>query len=71
MNDELFTIPETLSPRLAWMRDNGISTREIQVLVPQKAWQAEGASVFSTAENEQDALVSLARKMGIRLWNGA
>lgn len=64
MNDNLFDIPETKSPRLIWMERHGIKTQEIK-----GSWAAT-ASIFScNGDTENDAIVSLAKKMNIKLWN--
>jgi hypothetical protein len=73
---ELFETPETLSPRLAWMREHGIS-------VHHQKWETSGGEIthrFKAVHlpsgtvsiwecSEHDALVSLASKINLKLWN--
>jgi hypothetical protein len=71
---ELFEIPETLSPRLAWMDKHGIWTRKIEhgpgeTPDPNFLWQAEAARCFAGGRDESEAIVNLAKTMGILLWN--
>lgn len=73
MTDELFSTPETLSPRLAWMNKYAIKTRQDSA----ERWTAWRSlwSHFPTplnsasANTEENALFELAVKCGIRLWN--
>ncbi len=68
---ELFSVPTSLSPRLLWMRELGITTRETTIQVLKDAVIAEDGKESATADNEEAACIALAIKRGIRLWNGA
>jgi len=72
----LFDLDECLSPRLQWMRKHGIRTyHNPKMSIPWMAIENEteerGASLCRTERGDsmESALVALARKMGIRLWN--
>ena len=69
MTSDLFTLPETPSPRLAWMRRHGIETATD--LIEWIAWQpcAGEPDVEATGPTEDDAICELAKKLGLRLWN--
>lgn len=78
--DDLFTVPEQLSPRLLWIKQHGIvlSYDDSPAGMEFGPWFA---SIPHTADadgfcpdsgggpTEDDALADLARNMGIRLWN--
>ena len=77
---DLFPIEETLSPRLKWMRENRIETYDNS-----EAWGEEPgtwiatlavgnalgltACHWATAPTEDEAIVELAKKLNIKLWN--
>jgi hypothetical protein len=70
---ELFDIPETLSPRLKWMRKNSMVTAFVD-----DKWLAEvahyrnGILIFLDREKgdtEDESIVALAKKLAIPLWN--
>ena len=73
---ELFDLPESKSPRLQWMEKHGIGTSP-----PIKGmygilckWMAHNQAKLITmeatyAETEDEAIVQLALKLGIKLWN--
>ena len=69
--NELFNIPETLSPRLAWMRRHGINSR----LMPDDTWYVWNYSGLGHSlkqgrgNTEDEALTALAKQAGIKLWN--
>lgn len=69
--DELFSVPENLSPRLKWMREHGITTTKTTVTVEKDAVRAQCGNKTEISENELDALTALAKRLKIRLWNGA
>lgn len=60
----LFDIPESLSPRLQWMRDNGITTEH-----EGDKWIAKTADCEALAETEETALWLLAKTKRIKTWN--
>ena len=74
---ELFDLPETKSPRLIWLDRNGIKVSA----PPQKrpgpplsywmAYRHDGDFISASAygPTEDDAITSLANKLGLRLWN--
>ena len=70
---DLFPIEETLSPRLIWMRENGILTDHLGTHA--EAYQAwvngspQGATGYGDTEDE--AIVALAKKLNLKLWNEA
>jgi hypothetical protein len=69
---ELFDLPETKSPRLIWLEKHKIATLRGKpdswaawiIAKPTKADQ-----IIGYGETEDEAVVSLAIKLGIRLWN--
>ena len=66
---ELFQIEETKSLRLQWMDFHGVRTSEIHSHNPNAAWKAEAAGHDVFGPTEDAAIVELAKKMGIKLWN--
>ena len=72
---ELFDIPETKSPRLIWLERNGIKVSPSRTHGPShKHWMAyrhSGDFISSSGygETEDEAITSLAIKLGIKLWN--
>jgi len=68
---ELFNIPETLSPRLAWMKEHGME------LLPgyNHDDQEDIFGVFMSGKligeglTEDDAITNAAKKLGLKLWN--
>jgi hypothetical protein len=72
MTDELFAVPESLSPRLRWMRRHGITTRRNDITeTPSANWEAYQACSgdWEPGDTEHDAIANLAEALGIRLWN--
>lgn len=68
MNDNLFDIPETLSPRLAWMREHGIEVTENTLTgTGHLAFMPQNGCAFGDTEDE--ALIALAIALKIKLWN--
>lgn len=79
----LFAVPETLSPRLAWMRKHEIRTNFCESLKdsPWCAWLPEDdfddhGTIYNGDDDsvgfgltKDDAVIKLAKKKGIRLWN--
>ena len=68
MTDELFTIPESKSPRLVWMEANGVTTEYCPELLE---WCAgdRSLSAFGYGNTELDAVTELAIKLNLKLWN--
>lgn len=75
--NELFDLPPSLSPRLAWMKEHDVKTAISPCLVageqPWNAWTGElEGGIFtekcSTGETEDEAIVALALANGWRLW---
>ena len=72
MSDNLFEIPETPSPRLQWMRKHGVKTEKTEFVdfhQPEHAWKAESAGMVGVGPTEDDAIVDLAKKNNLKLWN--
>ena len=73
MNDSLFDIPETKSPRLLWMERHHIQTRETGTVSDElgdcRRWIAESPVGNGYGETEDGASTQLALKLGIKLWN--
>ena len=79
MSDTLFDMPDDPSPRLKWMREQGVKTHHAPHCEdsPWCAW------FWDNCENglpidpercgygmtEQDAVVDLAKKNNVKLWN--
>lgn len=67
---DLFNIPETLSPRLAWMKRHGVITRKwangTWWSCLESDWEERNASSGST---EDEAITNLAKRLNIPLWN--
>ena len=89
MIDELFQIPETLSPRLRWMRehqidivDSGLDHEpgdECEITGNRlfRFWAFQGGKQTKTeiaeagGDTEDEAIVALAKKLNLKLWNEA
>ena len=69
MNDNLFDLPESKSPRLQWMDKHGIWTEERPDVEECNRWKASAAGMHGFGIFEIDALTELAGKMKIKLWN--
>ena len=79
MTDELFHIDESLSPRLAWMRQHRIQTSESDLFKltqhgkPWAAWisgkRTKAVAQYTTADTEDEAIIALAKKINLKLWN--
>lgn len=79
MQDTLFDIPETLSPRLRWMRGYNIKTQRLSPAIEGlPSWEAEvwkvgpsgvGRRITASGDTEDAALTALALAAGIKLWN--
>jgi len=69
MSDELFNIPEQLSPRLAWLKKYDVQVKEFSNRsVPWTAWDGQDC-FMGHGETELDALTAYALNRGIKLWN--
>lgn len=75
MTDDLFAnLPPMKSPRLIWMEEHGITTHTAISSIG-KGYVAEctpagkAIPIRTKADNEHDALVELAIKLNIKLWN--
>lgn len=72
--DLLFTIPESLSPRMKWMREHDVHTRICNDEEdPWTAWTGEEAEAipagrFSVGVDENQAIERLATFRGWNLW---
>jgi rRNA maturation endonuclease Nob1 len=81
--NELFDIPESKSPRLKWIEENGILTAKDNM----GAWHAvspredddtsrvislmmqyKGSMRHAKGQTEDDAITNLAKAIGLRLW---
>ena len=71
--DNLFSVPETPSPRLLWMQRHGITTSPPFVTseAHRDHWLASGklGLPFGEGDTEDDALVDYAKRHGLKLWN--
>jgi hypothetical protein len=69
---DLFTIEESLSPRLAWMQKHGITAMQSES-GPWTAWssliQGRTAQNLGFGDSEDEAITQWALKLGISLWN--
>lgn len=73
MRDLLFDVPETLSPRLAWMKKHGLTVAKSDV-ADSDEWVAsddddDDPEGYAVGKTQDEALVKYARKFGIKLWN--
>lgn len=67
---ELFDIPESKSPRLRWMEKHNISARqEPRGPGGPLIWFALNHQACARGDSEDEALASLAVKLGLKLWN--
>lgn len=65
--NELFTIPESKSPRLKWMEAHGIEVNDDPITTGYMAFgTAEGSGFGNTAE---EAVLAYAKNIGLPLWN--
>lgn len=62
--NELFTIPESLSPRLAW-----IERHEIELFNYGKNCFVRCPHENAWGDTVDEALTQLALKLGVKLWN--
>ena len=69
MKDDLFAgMPPMKSPRLLWMEKHGIRTNILASSTGQR-WIAESNGSNAYGKDEHEALVELAIKLNIKLWN--
>jgi len=72
---ELFNLPETPSPRLAWMRANKIQCHvTTQCPLPVSCWSGDLAesmenNLIGYGNTEDEAIADFAKRAGLRLWN--
>lgn len=71
MTDTLFDLPESKSPRLLWMEEQGIACIKLDLDLPENAWQAMHAETQTIVRGptDLDAIADLARKLNLKLWN--
>ena len=70
--NELFTTPETKSPRLKWLDQHGIWTMQTDPIFrggEEHTWNARSSGFVRFGRTEDEAIVELAKAMGITLWN--
>lgn len=69
--NELFAESEmtSLSPRLKWMQEHGITTREDEAMPSNERWLACGGGKVERGRTEEDALLELAVSIGISHWS--
>ena len=74
--NELFKIPETLSPRLQWMRDHDVKTipDAWDSFYERERWAAYTGTIADMPElyygdTEDEAIVDLAKKNNLKLCN--
>jgi len=66
---DLFDIPETLSPRLAWMKEHGIQSIQNPEYGNWIAWFGDAFTYRATSADTQDeALDALAARLNIKPW---
>ncbi len=78
MSELLFDIPETLSPKLVWMRKHGVeifqpASEWIGLTVPEtgetvQAWVCKGAGVSAGGATGDDAIFDWCEKSGVKHW---
>ena len=68
---ELFNIPETLSPRLAWMKQHNLSVESGTNLDDGDRFfeVRQGNKVILEDPSEDRAIVRAAKKLNLNLWN--
>ena len=73
---ELFTIPETKSPRLCWLEKHGVTCYKSEYdhagpTDPDELWRARIASnpVEGKGATMDDAIVDMAKRLNLKLWN--
>ena len=70
---DLFHVEESKSPRLQWMEWYSVATRqtgtESDELGDCRRWIAENPFSLGYGHTEDEAIVQLALKLGIKLWN--
>lgn len=64
---ELFDIPQTLSPRLAWMHKHGISCIEMPD-AENAYYLATGGGEAARGNTAEEACIQLAMRLGIADW---
>ena len=85
MNDSLFDLPESKSPRLIWMEEHQIRTHDKPEMedvrwsawTPESDWDETHPGCFKIGADdsvgfgptELDAIADLARKLSLKLWN--
>lgn len=67
----LFSLPESLSPRLKWIKRHQITLSPSDVADTASRWVASVAYQMSQGAGvtQDEALTDLAKKLGVRLWN--
>lgn len=67
---ELFTIPETKSPRLKWLERHHIKVKECAPTKLGETFAAlHGMDVVAYGGTEDEAIMNAAIKLNLRLWN--
>jgi hypothetical protein len=68
---ELFDVPESLSPRLAWIKKHRATVHWSEEDAEYYAYMGSCCSVdwYGWGETEDDALFEMAKKRGLKLWN--
>ena len=74
--NELFNIPETKSPRLLWLDKNKVRAYKAEYdhagpTEPNELWRARmtGSIAEGKGATMDDAIVDLAKKLKLKLWN--
>lgn len=68
---ELFP-PDTgqqLSPRLQWLRPNGITVQRVDIGIGTIYVAERGPLDWANGATEDEAIADLAIKLGVKLWN--
>ncbi len=64
--DELFAIPESLSPKLAWLRRHDLSVRRM----PNDTYRCElNDETFGVGDTELEAIEDFCVKTKLKHWN--
>lgn len=77
MSEMLFDVPEQKSPKLRWMEERGVATRQTGLAAGDEdelgnelfPWLATSGEVSSGGMTEHEAIVGLAVKKRWKLWN--
>jgi len=69
MNDNLFDVPEQLSPKLQWMKAHNVTTQKHEGDNIANGTQWEARVPNGIGDTEDEAIVELAKANNWKLWN--